>query len=314
MSESIRQDPFTGTSVLIAPLRRGIFVPEHASELPRLVGRCPFCPGHEADTERAVLVRPETGPWSIRVVRNRYPVVSDDGILEFGAHEVLIESTEHDADLDDFSTDHLTSVLRAYRDRLSMLGRAPGIGHGYAFRNRGRRAGSSQPHPHGQIVAVSTPGSSLLQREHLAERGASGAKTLLALEIERARAASRIVEESTPWIVMCPTAPRWDHEVWVAPTQPNGCFADTLDHDLASLAAVLRRTITRMKAVAGGAYNMIFRLPRAASCPKASRFWTLELCPRRQGGFAGFELASEMHVVTVSPEQAAQELRAIAIV
>src|SRR3989338_7815390 len=84
---------------------------------------CPFCPGNEVLTPAPTLFRiPEDGEWRLRVVPNRYPFLMiegrsfrPDGELDIkargpwqrldgtGAHEVIIESTRHDAQFHEFS-------------------------------------------------------------------------------------------------------------------------------------------------------------------------------------------------------------------
>jgi len=83
------------------------------SVIPKDAKNCPFCPGNEAKTPPEVLVygrnggSPNTSGWSIRVVPNKFPALEIEGGLDreaegiydrmngTGAHEVIIESPEH---------------------------------------------------------------------------------------------------------------------------------------------------------------------------------------------------------------------------
>jgi UDPglucose--hexose-1-phosphate uridylyltransferase len=117
---------------------------------------CPFCPGHESETEGTVdAVLDAHGAWRVRVVRNRFPMVSPEAVLAHpapggrelpgrGVAEVIVEAREHDAELPDYSREHAAAVLRMYRDRLRALEAAPGVRAVSVFKNHGRRAGSSQ--------------------------------------------------------------------------------------------------------------------------------------------------------------------------
>src|SRR6266511_1338330 len=117
-----RYDEITESWVVIAPARRNLPIAT-GLEYPRVdpnhdARHCPFCPGHESETEATVASIVGTdGAWQARVVRNRYPIVSPDATLQQdvagghtlparGIHEVLIEAREHAFDLGDYSASH----------------------------------------------------------------------------------------------------------------------------------------------------------------------------------------------------------------
>ena len=78
---------------------------------------CPLCPGNEAQTPPEILAyrandkAPNTPGWHVRVVPNKFPALQIEGELGreglglydrmngVGAHEVIIESSEHKATL-----------------------------------------------------------------------------------------------------------------------------------------------------------------------------------------------------------------------
>ncbi|MDQ3036453.1 MAG: DUF4931 domain-containing protein, partial [Myxococcota bacterium] len=159
MSE-LRVDAFTGIAVVIATGRSTIGAARPAG-LPEVAReRCPFCPGHEAETEATLLAIGE--PWQVRVVANKYPVMREAAdaprhpraLAAHGAHEVVIESRDHEGDLATYDAAHAALVLEAIRARVRALEARDGVAAISVFRNRGRRAGSSQPHPHSQLVAL----------------------------------------------------------------------------------------------------------------------------------------------------------------
>src|SRR3989441_7750905 len=95
---------------------------------------CPFCEGHETMTPPEVLAyrdrgKPDGPGWSIRCVPNKFPTfervgevrehrdgpfVSVDGV---GAHEIIVESPDHDGHLARLDDGQVERVLRAYRER-----------------------------------------------------------------------------------------------------------------------------------------------------------------------------------------------------
>lgn len=293
MSER-RLDPFTGRSIVLAPGRRGLGAAKPGG-LPAPAGRCPFCPGHEADTEETLARWPEDGPWRVRVVRNKYPLAS----LPDGDHEIGIDDASHDTDLDDLSPDHGLALWRLYRDRVAAL--STRHREVLFFRNRGRRAGSSQPHPHSQVVAIDWEPADLairreLARAHERERGVP----LYAAELARERASERVLWSDEALLTHCPFAPTRPYEVRFVPTAPRGRFADATDAELRALSRRVADAIRRLKAVGVRDYNLILR--------QVDRWWHLELLPRT-GGDAGFELSTGDMIVVVPPEDAARALR-----
>lgn len=321
--ETYRLDPLSGTWVVLSPGRRALSSQARApGRLPALDGPCPFCPGAESETEPVVLRTPAAGPWRVRVVDNRFPWVHADPVVRSpprggdfrparGVHEVVVEAPEHDVDLCDLPDGRIVEVLAAYRDRLADLERRPGVEHVSLFRNRGVRAGSSQPHPHGQILAATAPSPTVerrfeLAREHHRAHGRPLLEGVVARELAEG---DRIVEQTEAFVVLCPFAPLEDFATWIAPRASAGSFSACSDAALEDLAGVLGRTLRRRRSVtADSDYNLLLRLPPTRALDDPAAFWLVDVMPRRSGG-AGFELASGMVALTVSPEAAADAMR-----
>lgn len=308
MTTERRIDPFTGRSVLVAPGRFGLGGVRPAGPPEPSDARCPFCPGNEADTEATIARWPDEGAWQVRVVANRYPVVAPGYEGAPGRHEVVIESPLHEADLADLDEAHLAGLLRVWRARVAALEADPSIAAVLLFRNRGRRAGSSQPHPHGQIAATSWVPAEVALRfgraeAHRAAHGEPLAVSVLREELE----GPRVLRSDTEIASFCPYAPSRPFEVRFAPRAP-GAFADASDPALAALAAHLSSAARALRAATSVRdHNLVLRLPPARVRGEAAS-WHLELLPRT-GGDAGYELAGGEMVVVVAPERAAERLR-----
>lgn len=302
-----RIDPYTGRSVLIAPGRRGIGAAKPGG-LPEPVDGCPFCPGHEADAERTILTWPDEGAWRVRVVGNKHPIVDDAfaGGGAAGIHEVVIEAREHSATL---ATLDVQGVMRVVRTRIRALTAEPSIAAVFLFRNQGRRAGSSQPHPHSQIVATGWVPYEVALRwrvaeEHLRAHG----EPLHVAELRRELGSARELVLGNHVATFCPYAPSRPFEVRFSPLAPAGDFGAATDEEIDELAAHLQSMVSRLdERTSVRDFNLVLREPPVgASGPAAA--WHLELLPRT-GGDAGFELATHEMVVVVTPEQAARTLR-----
>ena len=114
----LRRDPVVGRWVIIATERA-----KRPTDYPRepvvIQGGdfCPFCYGNEAKTPPEIIAYrsngspPNSPGWSLRVVPNKFPALGIEGELErsgeglfdkvsgIGAHEVIIESPDHDTSL-----------------------------------------------------------------------------------------------------------------------------------------------------------------------------------------------------------------------
>ena len=323
---SYRYDAFTRTWIVVAPERRHVrVVGSRPEELPGLDGPCAFCPGNERMAGQAVHVSAGEGEasWVVRVVQNLFPAVRADLRLgplppggrarpASGVQEVVIECPEHDFDLPDLPLPRLARLLGVYRDRLRVLSAREGIAHVALFRNRGRRSGSSQPHPHAQIAATQVAGREQATRWRTArEYQSKHGETLLAATLRQELALGiRVIRETPRFVALTPFAPHGPYETWIAPREPSPCFRVTADEALPELAELLCYSIrAALLASHRSAYNLVFRVPPAGALGHPAAFWLLEIRPRG-GGPAGLELTSGLDVVAVSPEQCAAEMRA----
>jgi UDPglucose--hexose-1-phosphate uridylyltransferase len=303
-----RLDAFTGRSVLIAPARRWVGATRPGG-LPEPAERCPFCPGHEADTEATVARWPAEGEWQVRVVPNKFPVVAaplSEGEAA-GVHEVGVDAREHTADLADLGPAHLAGMLGVYRDRLRALEAREGTVASFLFRNRGRRAGSSQPHPHTQLGALGWAPAEVQLRAEVARRhrAAHGEGVLAAALRRELDDGSRVLALDERFVAFCPFAPSRSFEVRIAPREAEGRFSALEDAALAGLAARLLDVMRRLRDAGLADHNLVLREPPLSEARPA---WHLEVLPRT-GGDAGFELLTGEMIVVVPPEEAAARLR-----
>jgi UDPglucose--hexose-1-phosphate uridylyltransferase len=310
---SFRFDPLTETWVAVAPGRFAIGASRPAG-LPDSGPRCPFCPGHETDVEEVTL---ELGdPWRVRVVRNRYPLVrpgvrtpTEDRVRAArGVHEVIVEAREHHLDLATMDVEQAFAVLYAWRDRMRELGADPEARAVQLFRNRGRRAGSSQAHPHSQVLSLPFVPPPIARRAAIAARfRASTGRSLLRHVLDEERAAQeRVVADADGVVTYCPHASSraWTTRLALDADEPR--FAAVSDEVLAVLAARLPDACHRALVASGATdYNVLVHEPPLG---QQDAYFAIDVIPRT-GGDAGFELATGVGVCVVLPEEAAARLR-----
>ena len=298
-ASEVRLDPWSGETVVLAPGRLSIGATK-PSGLPSPSGRCPFCPGHEADAEATIAAVGE--PWQTRVVANRYPLVASWMPHARGAHEVIVETREHDVDLPDLDDGAITRILRVYRDRARALAALPDAHAIVLFRNRGRRAGSSQPHPHAQIVALGYVPPAMRRRDALAS------PDLLVRTLDDERRGERVILDEGSFVTFCPYASSRAHEVRIAPSAPIERLAHVDDATLPALASQLGRVLRALRERMGlSDYNVLVRDPALET---RGSFFCIEILPRT-GGDAGFELHTGTSICLVAPEETAAALRSL---
>ena len=137
---------------------------------------CPFCPGNEHKTPKPELLRfnDNNGGWNLRAVPNLFPafrIESHSNFLEHdsdsnsiadahGAHEIIIETPNHEEDFDKIPVWRIRDLLHAITLRTDDLYKDPDIPYIAVFKNSGMGAGASLRHPHTQYRPSARPGKS----------------------------------------------------------------------------------------------------------------------------------------------------------
>jgi len=295
----LRRNPVNGKLAIVAPSRAAR--PADAERDVATVSPCPFCAGNEALTPPEVdALRPDGGVadgpgWRVRVVPNKYPALE-------GRHEVIVHAPAHEAELEDLVDEALAGVLGMWQRRIAaqMDGGAAAV---TLIGNLGVGSGASLEHPHEQLFATPVPPPLLLDEILEAERHRNryGSCVLCA---QQDAAGDRLVlgGDLVAWV---PEASRFNGELWLAPAAHE---ADFRDADVGALAPALRRALVAVKtAIAGAPLN--FWLHTAPADLRGPFHWHLELAPRT-AAIAGFELGSDIALVTKDPAAAAADYRA----
>ncbi len=349
----IRINPIVPSESVLVATARSLRPKKAEAPVPRdtraHVDTCPFCRGNEDKTPPAIAVYPDAATWSVRIVENLYPVLGDDrspanlsfGLQQtidgYGRHEVIIDHAEHGVALHEMSEAHLSLLLSAYQARMRQLfATNPRLKYVLVFKNFGPAAGASIAHTHSQLIAMPVVPENVQQevqnsayyfRKHhqcifcaLIDEALTFEATIYERDSGQIRrrisVGQYVVERGRKFIAIKPFASRFEWEVHILPLRHQADFLDAAPDDLAEFARVLRRTMARLDAVLGGVqYNFFLHsLPHddQAGEHAASYHWHLEICPRTSIP-TGFELGSGLFVNTVSPEQAAERLRAVVL-
>src|SRR5256712_3361188 len=205
--------------------------------------------------------RPNGPGWSIRCVPNKFPALervgevrehrdgpflSVDGV---GAHEIIVESPDHDGHLATLDDRQVERVLRAYRERYHDLAADRRIKYVQIFKNHGERAGASFSHPYAQVIAIPiVPLRVLEEAEGMRAHAEQREGECLYCEILRRELAlgRRVVAENRAFVALEPFAARFPFETWILPKVHARAFETLSDTDGSAFATILKDVLGRM--------------------------------------------------------------------
>ncbi|MCG3175948.1 MAG: Galactose-1-phosphate uridylyltransferase [Candidatus Omnitrophica bacterium] len=328
----LRKDPVTSRWVIVQserPLGPDDFKIEQQSRSSRA---CPFCPGNESMTPPEIVSygrkgaqKPGAGPWQVRVVPNKFPALRIEESLDkmalgvydriggFGAHEVIIESPEHDREIADQPLEQVVTLLRVYRDRCLDLRKDPRFKYVLIFKNFGAQAGASQEHPHSQLIALPVVPSRVMGEVKGSQKHFEHTDRCIFCDMmDQERAEHRLaVYENERFIAIEPFASRFPYETWILPREHQSTFELTPEEHLTDLADALKTALYKIKTLLHNPpYNfMIHSLPIHGR-EEDSFHWQIEIIPQLTE-VSGFELGTGFYINPTPPERAAEALRRV---
>lgn len=291
---------------------------------------CPFCPGQEAFTPPEIYgVRDGNGQWRARVFPNKFPALrieesprreqEGEGFQYMGgcgAHEVLVESPDHNLFLAQQPIEQVQLVLRTLQARYQDLMRDRRFQTVIIFKNHGADAGTSLAHPHWQLIATPVV-PRLLRMKHFeaSEFFDRTGQCLYCLILEQELAAGkRVLATNSDYVAFMPYASHTPFETWIMPQQHTSSYTQVPGERLGKLAELLKVVLLKLYTGLGNpAFNLtIDDVPRGDEDKEYFR-WHIRILPRLATP-AGFELGSGMSINTVLPEDAVAFLSEVAVV
>jgi UDPglucose--hexose-1-phosphate uridylyltransferase len=328
----LRKDPITGRWVVVSTDRRQRPMDFHF-ERATAIGRphCPFCPGRENVTPPEVLAYRHNGSapngpgWDLRVVPNKFPALRVEGTLDrqgegmfdrmtgIGAHEVIIETTDHDKTLSTMTEQEIERVLSAFRDRVLDLKNDFRFRYILLFKNHGAAAGATLEHGHSQLIALPIVPDFVREEIDGAKRHFNDKERCVFCDIIRQEmaAGTRVVQENAEFVAIAPYASRVPFEMWLLPRVHASRYEEAPRHVFESLARMLKTVLIRVdRALEKPPFNLIIHSSPLSEDTSAFFHWHLELMPRISR-VAGFEWGSGFYINPTSPEEATEVLRAV---
>ena len=333
----LRKDPVTREWVVIATERsrrpsdfRG---GEDLQAKPSFSPNCPFCPGNEAMTPPELLsyrpadTLPNGAGWWIRVVPNKFPALAIEGDLDrvgygmydmmngIGAHEVIIETPEHDKSPATMPHIQLQEVLWAYRDRFLDLQQDRRFKYILVFRNHGKIAGASLEHPHSQLIALPMVPQDVMLKIEGAQRYYDYHERCIYTDMikQEMNYGERVVCMTDEFIAFCPFAAKSPFETWVMPRHHSPSFAYEDRSRINSFAVILQDVLERIRVCLNDTpYNYMLHTAPINQDRERDFHWHLRIVPRLTIA-AGFELGTGIYINVTSPEDAARHLRSASV-
>ncbi|MBI1976526.1 MAG: galactose-1-phosphate uridylyltransferase [Candidatus Omnitrophica bacterium] len=290
---------------------------------------CPFCPGNESKTPLEILAYRSdgTGSWLTRVVPNLFPALQTEGELGksgvgvydrmngVGAHEVVIEHSDHEKQLADLTDQDLEKVVWTYRDRIVDLARDKRFKYLLIFKNYGFSAGASLEHSHSQLIALPIVPKSVKEEIKGAEEYLEYRDRCVFCDmiLQERREGLRLLDENKYFMSFCPFFSRFPFEVWIMPREHQADFGSIRKEESGSFAQLIRATLARMKKrLRDPSYNfMLHTVPLDGSGTDAYH-WHLEIIPKL-AQIAGFEWGTGFYINPTPPEDAVRWLKEVTV-
>jgi UDPglucose--hexose-1-phosphate uridylyltransferase len=281
----LRKDPIT---------RSWVIVGDEAAEGPRPQANCPYCPDAPVSLNVVAAIPDSGSPWSARAVVHPAPLYHiegdpgrrGDGIYDrmssVGAHEVLVENRRHDRHLWNASDEEIGQFLRLAAERILDLKRDQRVKYVSLFKDFGSNAGQEFAHPTSQITATMFVPRRVLYELRAGREYFQGKERCVFCDIihQEEKQALRVIEVRGDYLALCPYAPRVPYETWILPRNHEASFERTglVRPGLrVNLAALLRRTLQRIRAVTEGFHLVLHTSPNSMHPSKALGYWkTLE--------------------------------------
>ncbi len=214
-----------------------------------------------------------------------------DRMNGIGAHEVIIETPDHNLMLSGLAEKAVEEVLWAYRDRVQDLKNDKRFRYILLFKNHGEAAGASLEHTHSQLIALPIVPKRVREevdssKHYYDEKERCIFCDMIRQEIETE---TRVILQNDYFIALAPYAPRFPFETWILPRQHSSAFESMPTPYYGNLASVLRDFLSRLDTVLScPAYNYVIHTSPIGEEINDHYHWHIEMMPKLTK-VAGFE-------------------------
>jgi len=320
----LRKDPITQSWVILGQRE---LIADTAEE----------CPLEPAKLEKipAIFTWPSEGPSQVRVIAHPEPlyrVESEparlaegmyDKMGALGAHEVVVESSQHDRRMSQFTDEEIERVLWVWASRIADLKKDARFKYISVFKNQGALAGEEWPHPHSQVTATIFVPRRIKYELQSAHEWFKEKERCIFCDMVRQeeKQGKRIVDVQGDYYAICPYASRVPYEIWLMHRRHNHLFEQPRPgSNRRQLAALLGRVLRRLEKIAP-AFHLVVHTAPGTKNKKGEMagywktlpddyHWHIEILPIVEKRSKSYSI-KEVYFNSELPEQAAGTLRSL---
>jgi UDPglucose--hexose-1-phosphate uridylyltransferase len=295
---------------------------------------CPLDPDSPSEI-KSIFTWPPEGTWQVRVVPHPNPLYRlendpgrvAEGIYDkmgpLGAHEVVVESRQHDKKLSQLSDDEIDRVLWVWAARIADLKKDARFKYVSVFKNQGTLAGEEWTHAHSEVTATIFVPRRIKYELNAAHEWYKDRERCVFCDIVRQeeKQGKRIVDVQGDYYALCPYASRVPYEIWLMHRRHNHLFEQPRPGaNRRQLAALLGRVLRRLEKVAPAFHLVVHTAPNTRNKKgELSGYWKtltddyhwhIEIMPIVEKRSKSYSI-KEVYFNALLPEQAAEQLRAI---
>ena len=233
-----------------------------------------------------------------------------DRMSGVGAHEVIIETNDHQLSLSTMPQRAVEDVLWSYFFRLSDLKKDMRLKYALIFKNEGAVAGASLEHTHSQLIALPIVPKSVREEMESSKKYYDNKERCIFCDIinQELITDKRVIYENDQYVTISPFAPREPFETWILPKRHESNFSPP-DKSFSGLAEILQRTLRQIdKVLDAPPYNFILHTSPFKDEVNDYYHWHIEIMPKLTK-MAGFEWGSGFYVNPTPPEEATKFMR-----
>ncbi len=309
LRSEIRKDYIQDKYVIIAPQRSQR---PHELECPRRQAipkkDCVFCPEVVDENNKVLVTVKKTTqpkePWAIKVITNKFASVTTNNPKAYGQQEVVIETPDHQKEIEELPDRRITEILQVYAERTKKISEDKKIEYILTFKNNGGAAGASLQHTHSQIFATAFLPPNLKDKsKKVHDYKIKTGRCIYCDVIKKELTSPRLIAHDRSVVAFCPYASRHNYEVWLMPKKHLDNITLLNSDERLSFAKLLKKILKKINKLQLP-YNYYFH----QIIHDEDQHLYMKITPRGSV-WAGVEIAAGLIINPVPPEDAAKFFR-----